>query len=216
MSKGKSSKQNPRAAKGLKISFHTEPVAMDDTVCYRQWNSPVGKLLIAATSGEVILVDWVESWHKSRRDARMKRLLSAKWEEGANELIDSVVSQLERYFADPTTDFDLPIGFYGSPFQCSIWKALMDIPLGKLSTYGELGRHAGHEKGARAVGAAVGDNPFSIIVPCHRVIGSSRTLTGYGGGFDAKRKLLALEMNVCEDQVEDPAFLESKLFNLNR
>jgi methylated-DNA-[protein]-cysteine S-methyltransferase len=104
-----------------------------------------------------------------------------------------VVEQLDAYFAGSLTDFDVDLHMDGSEFHLKVWSALRDIPYGETWSYGELAHHIGSPGAARAVGSANGRNPVAIIVPCHRVIGASGSLTGYGGGLDRKRELLELE-----------------------
>lgn len=106
------------------------------------------------------------------------------------------VAQLGAYFAGELTDFDLPLAPRGTPFQLRVWRALRDIPYGRTESYGQLATRIGNPKACRAVGLANGRNPISVIVPCHRVIGSGGDLTGYGGGLERKRQLLALEADV--------------------
>lgn len=106
---------------------------------------------------------------------------------------DDVRTQLGEYFAGARTEFDLPLSATGTAFQQSVWAALNAIPYGETRTYAEQATHIGSPKAVRAVGAANGRNPISIIVPCHRVIGADGSLTGYGGGMDAKRWLLGHE-----------------------
>jgi methylated-DNA-[protein]-cysteine S-methyltransferase len=101
--------------------------------------------------------------------------------------------QLGEYFAGKRKDFDLTLDPAGSPFQKRVWKAISGVPYGETISYGELARRAGFPEGARAAGAATGRNPIGIVVPCHRIVGSSGKLTGYAGGLDKKRALLALE-----------------------
>jgi methylated-DNA-[protein]-cysteine S-methyltransferase len=101
--------------------------------------------------------------------------------------------QLDEYFAGERVDFDLPLRMEGSPFQREVWAALREIPYGETVSYGELARRIGRPHASRAVGLANGRNPISIVVPCHRVIGASGSLTGYGGGIERKRFLLELE-----------------------
>jgi methylated-DNA-[protein]-cysteine S-methyltransferase len=101
--------------------------------------------------------------------------------------------QLGEYFAGDRTEFDLPLRMAGSPFQRTVWRALLDIGYGETVSYGELARRIGRPSASRAVGLANGRNPISIIVPCHRVVGSTGALTGYGGGMERKRFLLDLE-----------------------
>jgi methylated-DNA-[protein]-cysteine S-methyltransferase len=108
----------------------------------------------------------------------------------------AAASQLAEYFAGQRTQFDLPIEMAGTDFQRRVWAALREIPYGETVSYGELARDLGKAAASRAVGLANGKNPVSIIVPCHRVVGSDGSLTGYGGGLDRKRFLLDLEQRV--------------------
>jgi len=110
----------------------------------------------------------------------------------------AVRTQLGEYFAGARSTFDLPLRLEGTPFQLEVWAALLDIPLGTVATYGEIARQLGRARAARAVGAANGRNPISIVVPCHRLVGAAGNLTGYGGGLDRKRWLLAHERRVSE------------------
>ncbi|MGQ0841886.1 methylated-DNA--[protein]-cysteine S-methyltransferase [Actinokineospora sp.] len=105
----------------------------------------------------------------------------------------AVGEQLSAYFAGTLTEFDLPIVFVGTEFQRTVWQALCDIPYGETVSYGELAERIGKPTAARAVGLANGKNPISVVVPCHRVVGSTGDLTGYGGGVDRKRYLLDFE-----------------------
>jgi methylated-DNA-[protein]-cysteine S-methyltransferase len=112
---------------------------------------------------------------------------------GADRVIDAARRQLDAYFAGKQTSFDLPLAPRGTPFQLQVWQALRAIPYGETTSYGMIAQRIGLPKASRAVGAANGANPIPIIVPCHRVIGASGALTGFGGGLDRKRFLLALE-----------------------
>ena len=103
------------------------------------------------------------------------------------------VQQLREYFAGRPRDFDIPLAPQGTPFQRRVWDALLAVGYGRTSTYGEIARAIGNPKGVRAVGLANGRNPIPIVIPCHRIIGSNGTLTGYGGGLPIKRQLLELE-----------------------
>jgi|SRR4051794_12865441 len=108
-------------------------------------------------------------------------------------LLEAACDQLEAYFAGERTSFDLPLRLDGTAFQREVWAALCGIPYAETIDYGELARRVGRPGAARAVGLANGRNPVAIVVPCHRVIGASGTLTGYGGGLERKRALLELE-----------------------
>ncbi|MFJ9824019.1 methylated-DNA--[protein]-cysteine S-methyltransferase [Streptomyces sp. NPDC101160] len=109
------------------------------------------------------------------------------------------VRQLDAYFAGELTEFDLPLKLVGTPFQLRVWEQLRLIPYGETRTYGELAEALGKPAASRAVGLANGKNPVSIIVPCHRVIGAGGSLTGYGGGLDRKKRLLAFEAGARDD-----------------
>ncbi|MFF3671348.1 methylated-DNA--[protein]-cysteine S-methyltransferase [Microtetraspora malaysiensis] len=112
------------------------------------------------------------------------------------EPFGEAAAQLRAYFGGQRTDFDLPMLLAGTPFQQRVWSALRDIPYGETITYGQLAERIGQPTAARAVGLANGKNPIGIIVPCHRVVGSTGHLTGYGGGLETKRFLLAFEQGV--------------------
>ena len=105
----------------------------------------------------------------------------------------TVIAQLQEYFAGTRRRFELPLAPGGTPFQLKVWRELLKIPYGRTITYAELAGRIGNEKACRAVGAANGRNPLPIVVPCHRVIGADGSLTGFGGGIEAKRRLLVLE-----------------------
>ena len=117
--------------------------------------------------------------------------------DGSPELIHLVGRQLDEYFAGARTAFDVPVGFGGTPFQHDVWAALMTIPHAQTSTYGAIARRIGRPAAARAVGAANGQNPISIIVPCHRLVGAHGDLTGYGGGLERKAWLLDHERRIA-------------------
>jgi methylated-DNA-[protein]-cysteine S-methyltransferase len=113
--------------------------------------------------------------------------------EDAGGVFPAAAAQLERYFAGESRAFDVPVALHGTPFQRAVWEELLSIPYGSTATYGELAARLGRPSASRAVGAATGRNPVSIVVPCHRVVGSSGALTGYAGGVPRKRALLTLE-----------------------
>jgi methylated-DNA-[protein]-cysteine S-methyltransferase len=114
----------------------------------------------------------------------------------AAEPFKAAADQLDAYFAGQLTTFDLPLAPYGSEFQQRVWAALQEIPYGETESYGQLAERIGSSGAARAVGLANGRNPIGIVIPCHRVVGSNGSLTGYGGGLDRKRQLLDLELAV--------------------
>lgn len=166
-----------------------------------EWDSPCGKLILASLGDELLMVDWVNGWHHQTIMNRFERLLPLRLEATGSPVIERAIRELEEYFAGERQDFDLPLRFVGTPFQIDVWRALQRVPYGKLVRYADIAEAIGRPKASRAVGAAVGQNPFSIIVPCHRVIGRDGTLVGYGGGYAAKRKLLSIEMGVAESDL---------------
>ena len=114
-------------------------------------------------------------------------------EDDRSEVLRAARRELDQYFAGSRKVFDLPLAPNGTSFQRAVWNAIAQVPWGETLTYAELASRAGHQGSARAAGAATGRNPLSIIVPCHRIVGSDGSLTGYAGGLDRKQKLLALE-----------------------
>jgi methylated-DNA-[protein]-cysteine S-methyltransferase len=113
--------------------------------------------------------------------------------EAPDGIVEEAIRQLQAYFSKNLTRFDLPLKPEGTPFQMAVWRELLNIPYGKVISYGELAKRIGKASASRAVGAANGSNPIPIIIPCHRVIGSNGSLTGYGGGVHVKEALLQLE-----------------------
>ncbi len=159
----------------------------------RSFRTPCGELLLGAFNGKLCLCDWRYRRMRTTIDARIRRGLQAEVEEGDAPVISGAIKQLEAYFAGERHTFDLPLRFVGTDFQQRVWKALQEIPYGATITYAELASMVGEPSAVRAVASANGANALSIIVPCHRVIGSDGSLTGYAGGLGVKRKLLQLE-----------------------
>ncbi|ORB65760.1 methylated-DNA--[protein]-cysteine S-methyltransferase [Mycolicibacterium tusciae] len=154
-----------------------------DTLQFRAIDSPVGQLTLAGRGGRLRHLRMVDQTYEPSRDG---------WENDDTAFPDAV-EQLEAYFARQRTDFDLSLDLIGTEFQRRVWAALLTIPYGETRTYGEIARQIGAPGAFRAVGLANGHNPIGIIVPCHRVIGSNGSLTGYGGGLERKRALLDME-----------------------
>ncbi len=150
---------------------------------YRTIDSPIGPLTIA---GDDVLTN--VRMHRQAYPPRGEH----DWRPDATAFSD-VAAQLGAYLAGELVDFDVALRLDGTPFQRRVWSALLDIPYGSTVSYGELAARLGQPNASRAVGLANGRNPIAIIVPCHRVIGSTGALTGYGGGLDRKRALLDLE-----------------------
>lgn len=159
----------------------------------RHYESPCGMLMLGSFDDKLCLCDWQIEQHRDHIDRRLKRMLNAEFEEGTSEVIDKAIKQLDEFFAGQRKIFDIPLLFVGTDFQKTVWNELQKIPFGKTVSYGEMARRIGMPKAVRAVANANGANSMSIFAPCHRVIGSDHSLTGYGGGLDAKRTLLKLE-----------------------
>lgn len=150
-----------------------------------RYDTPLGRVLIARTdAGLAGLWFDAQKWHPGPFDAP---------ECPDDPLLQAAAGQLADYFDGRRTRFDLPMDLRGTSFQRSVWQALCEIESGATRSYADIARHIGTPQAVRAVGAAVGRNPLSVIVPCHRVVGSNGSLTGYAGGLDRKRALLALE-----------------------
>jgi methylated-DNA-[protein]-cysteine S-methyltransferase len=154
-------------------------------VNYCHIDSPIGTLLIAGDDEAVRYIEFP-------RDGKPGQP-KPDWRESARGPVAEAVRQLREYFHGDRTQFDLPLAPEGTPFQCSVWRRLQDIPYGETISYGELAKRVGNPKASRAVGAANGKNPIPIVIPCHRVIGFNGKLTGFGGGLPTKEALLALE-----------------------
>ncbi len=149
-------------------------------------DTPIGPLTIVERDGALVAI-LMQEHHRVP-------VPEEAWGERVDDALPAATRQLSEYFAGTRTEFvDLPLGAAGTEFQRQVWDALAGIPYGRTITYGELAAQVGREGAARAVGAAVGRNPISIVVPCHRVVGSDGSLTGYAGGPARKRYLLDLE-----------------------
>jgi len=159
----------------------------------KKFMSQAGELLIGSYVNEICLCDWYHRKMRDEIDSRIQQGLSAKYIEGDSPVIEKCISQLNEYFEGQRKDFDLSFFMVGTEFQKKVWQKLLKIPFGETRSYMELSRMLGNEKAIRAAAAANGANAISIIVPCHRIIGSKGELTGYAGGLAAKKKLLKLE-----------------------
>jgi methylated-DNA-[protein]-cysteine S-methyltransferase len=152
---------------------------------YTTMNTPVGELLLVGD--ETALRGLHFSGDRFALDERYR---------SAREPFAAACEQLEQYFAGERTRFDVPLDLQGPAFHRRVWQALLTIPYGETRSYGQIAAQVGDAGAARAVGYANGRNPIAIVVPCHRVIGSDGSLTGYGGGLEHKRTLLDLEAGV--------------------
>lgn len=153
---------------------------------FREVKSPVGKLKIVASDEGLRAILWPDDDPARVRFETAPRLSSTP-------LIASVTEQLDDYFAGRRTRFEVELDLRGTDFQLAVWRELVRIGYGRTTTYGDLAKRVGRPTGARAVGAAVGRNPVSIVVPCHRVIGANGQMTGFAGGLASKTRLLTIE-----------------------
>ena len=156
-------------------------------VCYMK--SPVGTLRIAVDNDGIV----TELMFAKPKDVDSNAVVTEK--PAADTPCNRVIRQLFEYFDGERTKFDLDFKPAGTAFRKKVWKTLTEIPYGETWTYGQVAKHIGAERAARAVGGACNSNPISIIIPCHRVVGSQGKLVGYGGGLDNKKTLLELESN---------------------
>ena len=149
-------------------------------------DSPIGRLKLVASDKGLVAILW-------EKDSPRRVRLSEMVEIANQSILMNTATQLVEYFAGKREHFELPLDMRGTPFQRSVWEALLAIPFGETRSYGQLARQLGNPSATRAVGAANGRNPLSIVAPCHRVIGATGKLTGFAGGLKAKEHLLRLE-----------------------
>jgi methylated-DNA-[protein]-cysteine S-methyltransferase len=156
------------------------------TTLYTELASPLGTLQLTAEAGALTGVHFPGKKHDRPRQP--------DWQRADEEpVLAQARRELGEYFAGRRTQFDVRLAPAGTPFQRSVWRALLEVPFGSTSTYGAIAQAIGRPSAVRAVGAAVGTNPIGIIVPCHRIVGRDGTLTGYAAGLERKARLLALE-----------------------
>ncbi len=159
------------------------------TRVWTEMQSPVGPLTLVAEDGALAAIDF--------GPAAVASSTAGAPRDDADAALAEARRQLESYFAGKRRTFSLPLSPRGTPFQRRVWTALEAIPYGETASYGEIAAAIGAPGSARAVGAANGANPLPIVIPCHRVIGADGSLTGYGGGMERKKRLLALEAKVA-------------------
>ena len=152
------------------------------TLVFKHVPSPVGQLKLVAGDAGLVAILW--------EDDRPDRVRLSAMNERDHSVLAETERQLGDYFAGRRRSFTVALDFRGTSFQKAVWQALLTIPFGETRTYGEIARQIGRPSASRAVGAANGRNPISIIAPCHRVVGSNGALTGFAGGLAAKKHLL--------------------------
>lgn len=173
---------------------HQTSAASHTTIYYTLLQTPIGALQLFSTSKGLMKLA-LPNEPRSVAETYIRRLLGAitiREDAAAHEI---ALAELTAYFAGACHAFNVPLDPRGTPFQRLVWDAVAAVPYGETRTYGEIARTIGRPAAARAVGAANGANPLPVIIPCHRLIGANGDLTGYGGGIEIKRQLLALEAN---------------------
>lgn len=166
---------------------------MKQQVSTQLHDTPCGTLVLASVGDELCLCDWRGKPCAERNMRRLEQTLNADLREEPSSVICRAKEQIDEYFSGARTVFDLPLRPVGTSFQLMVWQALLEIPFGQTLTYNDMAQRLGNPKGVRAVAQAIGANGIGIIIPCHRVIGSDGSLTGFAGGLDIKRQLLELE-----------------------
>jgi methylated-DNA-[protein]-cysteine S-methyltransferase len=161
----------------------------------------IGEFILGSFNGQLCLMDYRYRKIRKTIDDRIKTGLNAEFVEQDDEVLAETRKQIDEYLAKERKEFELPLLTVGTDFQKAVWQELLKIPYGQTSAYFDLARKLSSEKAVRAVASANGANAISIIIPCHRVIGSNGELTGYAGGIDVKKKLLIMEK-------EDMPFME--------
>ncbi|MBW3665704.1 MAG: methylated-DNA--[protein]-cysteine S-methyltransferase [Actinobacteria bacterium] len=160
-----------------------------DALARTEHDTQYGQLTLIASHEGLRAVTWPDADHEVQIDGETE-------DDPGHHLLVEAVAQLDAYAAGARRNFDVPLDLRGTEFQLTVWRQLTEIPYGHTSTYGDVARDIGRPRAVRAVGGAIGRNPVPIIVPCHRVIGSDGSLTGFGGGLDLKRSLLDHERYV--------------------
>lgn len=166
------------------------------------YQSPFGEILLGDYQNELVLADWKHRKMRNQIDMRIQQGLNAEFKEEQTELHQKTIVELEEYFNQQRKKFTLPLTLVGTDFQKTVWDALLQIPYGKTMSYLKLAQKMDNESAIRAIASANGANAISIIIPCHRIIGSNQALVGYAGGIGVKKKLLQLENALPQLQMD--------------
>lgn len=157
------------------------------------YDSPCGRLLLGVIDDALCLCDWYFPERRKLIDRRICDEFGCEMQPGLNATLTNAGQQLDEYFAGKRRSFDLPLAFGGTPLRHLVWTELQHIPYGTVTSYGEFAKMLDKQSAVRAIASAIGANPISIFIPCHRVVGKSGALTGYAGGLEAKQFLLKIE-----------------------
>ena len=167
-----------------------------NTIHIQYLNTPLGEMILGSYEGRLCMADWRDRKGRESIDKRVQKSLNAVFLEKGNCVLEQAKKELEAYFKGESQTFAIPLLLVGTEFQKKVWQGLMQIQYGKTVSYKELAQHIDHAKAVRGVASAVGANAISLLIPCHRVIGSDGSLTGYAGGLKAKEGLLEIENNL--------------------
>ena len=159
----------------------------------QHYQSPCGTLVLASLNASLCLCDWYDYPCAERNMRRLQHTFRAEIQEAQSDVLLRTKAELSEYFCGKRQTFDIPLLMAGTDFQKSVWQALLDIPYGETRSYMQIAESMANRKGVRAVAQAIGANGICILIPCHRVIGSNGSLTGFAGGLEAKRRLLEIE-----------------------
>lgn len=171
--------------------------------------TPCGELILGSIDGKLCLCDWTKSRHRRTVDNRIQKMLVARYMQGSTPVIEEAKKQIAEYFDGRRREFDLPVNLTGTGFQQRVWEYISRIPYGTTRSYAALTSEVASESDIRAVSNAVGANSLSIIIPCHRVIGSRGQLTGYAGGLVAKQYLIDFEKTlIAVENADSPESME--------
>ena len=165
-------------------------------ISIQYFNTPVGEMILGSYDNKLCMADWRYRKKRESIDRRVQKGLNATFIEEESYVLNIAKEELEAYFKGLRTTFDIPLLLVGTEFQKSVWQGLFQIPFGTTASYKELAQNIDNKTAVRAVASATGANAISIFIPCHRIIGADGSLTGYAGGLEAKKKLLALEQNM--------------------
>lgn len=166
---------------------------MENLISLQHYDSPCGRLVLASFADRLCLCDWSDNPLAERNRHRIEKYLKATSKTETTSVLEETKRQLDEYFAGKRKAFDIQLCLVGTDFQHKVWNALRSIPYGSTKSYKDIAQCIGKPKAVRAVAGAIGANAISILIPCHRVIGSDHSLTGYAGGLEAKRGLLGME-----------------------
>ncbi len=162
---------------------------------HTSWDSPIGLLRLVSAHDKLVMCDWIESFHHQLKFEKFKKIIALSCIESESDVIVKAKSEILEYLGGQRQIFDIPLLYIGTDLQQTVTRELQKIPYGQTVSYSELAKRIGRPTAIRAVANAVGYNPISMIVPCHRIIGANGSLTGYAGGLERKKMLLAIEAN---------------------